>query len=511
MSYRPHGAPQPLLLGYDPFRDLPADHLARLVDRVVDEVVVVPPPSKYTGQPGYNPKVCIKVLIYGYATGVRSSRQLEQLCREHLAYLFLTRGEGPGYWTLCQTRREKGEQLEAAWVGLFAVAKELGIEQLGRVVVDSSKLRANASSESVVKASQYEAMRAEVQRVLAEAEEVDRREGAQGPRERTRTGQADGGIQMRDILRRVRRALARGRAAGDGAAAERDRITPEMRQRLEAADQALKEAAERERKFVSLTDPDAEMMIGGIEKQIRECHSFEIAADAGSEMLMAAGVTQIGNDNERLEGLVAASAAKEPAGVKAVDADSGYFQSGPIARLNLAGIDTCIPDCNTAGDLHRGLPIGTTGNRSQVRLVYDKETDSYRCPDGAVLKFTQERMEGGQKVRIYVAECDCRGCQRCEECLRQKKAQHRTLKVGEHAELLAGVRQRFADPAHQERYRHRAEVVETVFGFLRGTLGYHRWLLRGAAGVEAEGRLFKLAYQVRKVHRKWSAAIATAQ
>ena len=72
--------------------------------------------------------------------------------------------------------------------------------------------------------------------------------------------------------------------------------------------------------------------------------------------------------------------------------------------------------------------------------------------------------------------------------------------MGHSHEELAAARQRFEEREHQERYRHRGEAVETVFGFVRGTLGYARWLLRGREGVAREGRLFKMAYQIRKVH-----------
>src|SRR5207244_2229258 len=84
-------------------------------------------------------------------------------------------------------------------------------------------------------------------------------------------------------------------------------------------------------------------------------------------------------------------------------------------------------------------------------------------------------------------------------CLTQARAKHRTLKVGAYQELLEASRQRFADPLHQERYHHRGEVVESVFGFLRSVLGFGRWMLRGRERVASEAVLWKLAYQFRKV------------
>lgn len=75
---------------------------------------------------------------------------LESNCREHLAHLFLTRGAAPSYRTLCTVRTQMSALIERVWVGLFEVASEAGIERIGRVVVHSSKWRANASGKSVV-------------------------------------------------------------------------------------------------------------------------------------------------------------------------------------------------------------------------------------------------------------------------------------------------------------------------------------------------------------------------
>jgi len=170
MSYREHNPPCPRLVGYDPFYDLPMDHLARLVEEVVEESLELPAKSAGPGQPGFDPRLCAKVLVYGYATGVRSSRQLEKLCDESLPYLFLTRGDTPSYRTLCSVRVEQAEILERVWVGLFSVARECGMHRLGRIVVDSSKLRANTGSESVLERDEYAEMKSALKSILAEAE-----------------------------------------------------------------------------------------------------------------------------------------------------------------------------------------------------------------------------------------------------------------------------------------------------------------------------------------------------
>jgi transposase len=520
MGYRFYPPAAPLLFGYDPARDLPPDHLARFVDQVVEESAAPPRRPPGPGQRPFDPRLPIKVLILGYATGVRSSRRLQRLCEESLPYLFLTRGDTPSYRTLCRVRVEHPDLIEQVWVALFTVADAVGMERVGQIVLDSTKLRANASPEAVVKAAEYDPVRQEILRILAEAKQVDEREADAGFLGESRLGQTVDREQMRTILRRVRKQRAREKRrrregspadgtaeeAAEEAGATRRLVSPQMRQRLTAAVAALEEAATAGRKHLCLTDPDARMMGEGREKQVRECHSFEVAVDRGAGLLVAGQSCQEGNDNARLAELVAAAQEHEPEGVRAVDADSGYYRGDTVGELIAAGIDTCIPDSNTAGDLHRGQAIGTRRDqqRGQVAFEYDPAADSYRCPAGNELRRTQKRVHYGQAVTVYRAVRPCTGCGQAAACLRKAGAKHRTLKVGSYQTVLEAARQRFGEAEHQQRYQHRGEAVETVFGYVRGTLGYSRWLLRGAVRVACEARLLKMAYQIRKVHLRWA-------
>jgi transposase len=543
MSYRPYAPPSPLLIGYDPCRDLPPDHLARLVEPVVEETITPPPPPHGPGQPPFDPRLPVKVLVYGYATGRRSSRQLERLGDESLLYLFLTRGDAPSYRTLCTVRGEQTELIERVWIGLFTVAQALKLERLGHIVVDSTKLRAEASPEAIITPDEYEPLRRELARILEEARQVDEREAAAGRPGTTRLGTSAKPEQMRDILRRVRQQLAAqqraaktaaaggpdpgaaaaGGAAGSGpdsgaspaeareavppapagpppAAIPRGRLGPRMRPRLEAGIAALKEAVAEGRKQLCLTDPDAGMMGEGREKKIRECSSVEVAVDRDAGLLVVGQVHQEPTDNGRLEAVVAAAQGHEPGGVQAVDGDSGFYSGGAIGRLLAAGLDLCVPDSQTAGDLHRGQPIGTVraNCRGRVEFAYDAAADCYRCPERNTLGRVQRRVESGQQITEYRAQRDCRGCPLAGQCLTQAKAQYRTLKISEYQAELEADRQRCAAPAHQERYRHRGEAVESGCGFLRGTLGSLRFLLRGKERGGCEVRLMKTAYQLRK-------------
>jgi transposase len=491
MSYRHYPPPAPLLFGYDPVRDLPSDHLARLVEQVVEASVAPPQRRRGPGQPAFDPRLSIKVLVYGYATGQRSSRQLERLCEESLPYLFLTRGDTPSYRTLCSVRVEQSALLEQVWVALFAVADGLGLKRLGQIVVDSTKLRANASPDAVLTKDEYAAVRAELAAILAEAAKVDARESGEGPPGSTRLGTDVPPDQMRAILRRVRKQqeaqkqaakqAAKQTPVGDpavlanlpkeGEAPATGALTggalgPPMCRRIAAALEALDEAIREEREHLCLTDPDARMMAEGREKKIRECHSFEVAVDREAGLLVVGQTTQESHDNTRLLPLVEAAREHEPQGVVAADGDSGYYSGDMIGELLCEGVDVCVPDSNTAGDLHRNQPVGTTRDRGQewVAFVYDAASDAYSCPEGNILRPRQQVEHGGQRVMVYRAKRDCSGCERAGACLHQPGAKRRTLKVGAYDAILEAARQQFDDPEQRERYRHRARWWRRCLG-----------------------------------------------
>jgi transposase len=489
-------------LGYDPARDLPADHLARLVDLVVEEAVPGQGAPVGPGQPPYPPRVYAKILIYGYATGERSSRRLEQCCQESLPYLFLARGMRPSYRSLCRFRIEGKAALEAAWEQVFAVAARLKLRRVGRVVVDTSKLRANTSSELVLAEEEYAAVQEALAQALAEAEAVDAREEQGGGPPPTRTGQDLGRAQRRDIVRAVR-----AERAGKGPVPAPRRMSRRMRKRVKGVLKTLEEAQEEGRKHLSLTDPEAEMMYGGRERQVRESYSLEVALEQGAGLLVAAGVTREGTDSRRLEPLLKAARPRLPEGkLETVDGDSGFYHTPAIRDLLEAEVDVCIPDTWTAGMLHRG-----EWREPAVGMVYEQEQDRYRCPEGKVLSAVGTYQgERGYAVTRYRVEGSCRGCPRAEACF-SKQAKRKARKLLQRRidpTALEAHRERFREPAMQLRYRQRGGWIEGVFGYVRGALGFERWLLRGEKKVAQEGRPMTLSYQFKKLHRAWAAASA---
>jgi transposase len=130
-----------------------------------------------SGSASYHPAVLLSLLIYGYATGVFSSRKLERATYDSVAFRFIAGNEHPDHDTIATFRRRFLKQIEALFVAVLKLAREMGVLKLGTVALDGTKIHANASRHSALSyehAGQIEAqLKAEVAELLAQAEAAD--------------------------------------------------------------------------------------------------------------------------------------------------------------------------------------------------------------------------------------------------------------------------------------------------------------------------------------------------
>lgn len=129
---------------------LPQDHLARFVADLVDDVLdLAAIRADYTekrGYPPYDPRLMVRLLIYGYTTGIRSSRAIERRCAEDIAFRFLAADQAPDFRSISRFRRRPLDTLADLFTQSLHLAQKLGMVKMGRVALDGTKLEANASS-----------------------------------------------------------------------------------------------------------------------------------------------------------------------------------------------------------------------------------------------------------------------------------------------------------------------------------------------------------------------------
>ncbi len=191
-TFRPNSPHQILLLPPSLDDWLPEGHLARFVSELVEEALDLSAiRAAYTeerGYPPYDPRLMLKLLIYGYCRGQRSSRGIERRCQDDVAFRYLAAGEIPDYRSIARFRRRHLEALAGLFLQALELCQKAGMVRLGRVALDGTKLRANASRHKAMSYQRMGERKAELEKeiegMLAEAERVDADEDERlGPQE----------------------------------------------------------------------------------------------------------------------------------------------------------------------------------------------------------------------------------------------------------------------------------------------------------------------------------------
>ena len=325
-SYRPYYPDEELLLPPS-LRDwLPENHLGYFVSDVADNLDLSGMDAVYgnekRGQPPYNPLMMTKVLLYGYCVGVFSSRRIERRLVEDIAFRVLAAGNQPNFRTISDFRKIHLVTLEGLFEQVLKIALEAGAMKVGRVAVDGTKVKANASKH---KAMSYDRMqekekqlKAEVKQLLAQAEAADAAEDQQYGKDR-RGDELPAELQRRESrikkIQEAKRAIER--RAHDKAAAE-------------GADS--QQARPKDKDQYNFTDPQSRIMKGA--DGFVQAYNAQAAVEPKLQLIVGQTVTQAANDKEQLIPMLATM--EEQSGQRPDDilADSGYCSEKNLEALD---------------------------------------------------------------------------------------------------------------------------------------------------------------------------------
>src|ERR1700688_4585848 len=208
-GYRTYVPEQDLLLPPSLRAWLQDDHLVYFVSDVVDQLDLSAMYAVYEkekrGQPPYDPRLMTKLLVYGYCTGVFSSRRIQKRLREDIAFKVLAAGNEPDFRTISDFRKIHIGTLQNLFEQILAMALECGAIKLGRVSLDGTKLKANASKHKAMSygrmKEKQQQLKAEVLQLLEQAEAADKEEDGRYGRKR--------GDELPEELRRRETRLAK--------------------------------------------------------------------------------------------------------------------------------------------------------------------------------------------------------------------------------------------------------------------------------------------------------------
>jgi len=459
-SFLPDAVNQSLLFPPSLHDWLPEGHLARFLVDVVSALDLSAVYASYEAKDGrgmsaYAPVMMVRVLLYGYATGVYSSRKLESKTYDDVAFRYLSADAHPDHDTLAEFRKRHLEALAGLFTQALLLCEKAGLVKLGHVSIDGTKIKANASKHKAMSYARMgeteQRLKAEIEALLKQAEDVDAAEDAQ-------YGKGKRGDELPEELARRESRLKKIRAAK--AELEREAKEKAERQRAEAeakiAERREQEArtgkkagghdpkapdpeqakpgAKAQRNF---TDPDSRIMVDGANKgSFIQAYNAQAAVDSEAQVVVAAEITQEANDSQQLAPMieqVEANAGRKP---EAVSADAGYWSEDNVGDERVAGVDLYI----------------ATG-----RQKHGEKAESANGPPP------------------------------------------------ENASVKQAMQHKLRTEAGHSIYKMRKAIVEPVFGQTKERRGFRRFSFRGVGNVRLEWKLICLTGNILKLFRSgWS-------
>ena len=310
---------------------LPENHLARFIVEVIDRLDLTELTRQYAGRgsAAHHPAVLLGLLIYGYSTGLPSSRKIERATYDSVAFRYIAANTHPDHDTLANFRRRFGAQLEQLFVQVLMLAREMGMLKLGKISVDGSKFKANASKHSALSWGHIkkieQQLRQEIQPLMALAESEDRKKVP------------DAMDVPEEIARRETRL-----AALDEAKRKLEERARDAGKKPGGKDPEPPTRGPQDKDPINLTDePSRIMKTGG---GFDPCYNAQAAVDADSMLIVASFVTQAGNDSQQVKPMPAALERRQEQLGRPSQflADTGYFSAANVDACEQAGITPLI-------------------------------------------------------------------------------------------------------------------------------------------------------------------------
>ena len=329
-GYRTYLPEQDLLLAPSLRQWLPEDHLVYFVSDVVDQLDLSAIHTVYEkekrGQPPYDPRLMTKLLVYGYCTGVFSSRRIQKRLREDIPFKVLAAGNEPDFRTITDFRKIHIATLEGLFEQVLAMALECGAIQLGRVSLDGTKLKANASKHKAMSygrmKEKHQQLKAEVKQLLDQAADADETEDRQYGDKR--------GDELPEELRRRETRLAKIKEA---------KKVVERRARDKAAEEGKSaEEAQRakpdDKDQYNFTDPESRMMKGA--DGFVQGYNAQAAVEPKLLLIVGQSVTEATNDKKQLIPMVELIEQQSGQRPETILADNGYCSEQNLEDLESA-------------------------------------------------------------------------------------------------------------------------------------------------------------------------------
>jgi transposase len=426
---------------------LPSGHLAYFVVDIVERLDLseIKKCYSYSGSKAYAPEVLVGLLFYGYMSGVFSSRKIEAATYESLAFRLLAANQHPDHDTIANFRAKYLQQLEGVFLQILIIAREIGVKKIGKVSLDGTKIKANASKHKALSWAYAnrleEQLKEEVAQLISKGQEADS------------DNSSDGMKVPEEIAIRQKRLLAIESAKEKIKARAKERYDNQLKEYEEkiksrAAKEQMtgKKAKGKEptapsaeplaKDQVNLTDEESKIMpiAGG---GFGQCYNAQACVDIDSMLIVTNHLTIRTNDKKEITPAID-NLGKLPkciADIEDLLADTGYHSKENIQRVIASGINP---------------------------LIAEKRDKHHPSPE-------------------------------------QRFAEALPLAEGASASEMASWRLRTEEG--KMLYAKRKSTIEPVFGIIKHIMGFRQFSLRGEGKVAGEWNLVSIAWNIKRLHK----------
>lgn len=457
MSYRLGERKQLIMFPQSIEEYVSKDHPVRVYDTFVETLdfaeLGITIDKNQVGNPAYDPKAMLKLLLYGYSYGIRSSRKLERAIHDNVSFMWLMGGLEPDHKTIARFRKKNQKALKNVLKQCARFCLKMGLIAGNTLFVDGTKIRANAGIKNTWTPERCEKYLKRIdERIEAILEEC---------------AQNDEAEEGEPSLVKVPEELL-----------EKEKLKARVQE-------IMAELKEQGKESINTTDADCVKVKSG--EGIKAGYNGQIVVDEKNGLIVSSDVVSESNDSQQFaKQIEQANEVLEKKCEKAC-ADAGYTNTEELKKVDEQEIEVIVPTTKQAHN-SPSLPF------SKEKFDYDTEADCYICPEGHKLKYHSFCKQKKHRVYRITDKHLCRTCQHFGECT--KSASGRRIRRLEEEEIKEKLEQKYEQESGQAVYKLRKQKVELPFGHIKRNLGATSFLLRGIEGVKAEMALFASCFNL---------------
>ncbi len=416
------------------------------------------------GQPAYDPGALLKLYLYGYLQGIRSSRKLERETCRNLEVMWLIEGLQPTYKTIADFRKENSAALKATNRDFLLLCRELSLFGGEEVAVDGSFFKADANKDGIYTEEKLTNQLAYLDKKITAYQDA---------------------LEQQDTLddKADKRSLAE-----DEQLNKKLLILKEKQAQKKSLKQRLEDSGHKQ---ISTVDKDARLLTK--RGQTLAGYNVQIAVDSQYKLIVAEEVTQDGNDTQLLAPML--EKAQEIINSENLIGlgDSGYYNGSQLKECEDQNITVyvAIPD--------KSKKISQQKRFTREQFIYNEDQDCYHCSQGNPLirNGSVTRKSNKKTYAVYKSKASvCSECPLRKQCLTQK-TKLRQIERWEHEKVIERHQERMQE--NPQAMRQRGALVEHPFGTLKHRAGINHFLMRGLKKCRGEFSLMVLGYNFTRV------------